>query len=135
MGGGSPKTYESFDREAAKERATLARGEWEDYKSRFAPWEDRLIAFNKDPEVKNRAVDTARTSAANRFNVGVGEYKRNKMRLGESGLLSEGEQRGLNIAQTKATVQATNDARAYTEDRREKITSGGLGTAAARRKT
>ena len=134
MGGSSPKTFESFDREAAQERAALARGEWEDYKSRFAPWEDRLIAFNTDPEVKNRAVANAKTSAANRFDVGIGEYKRNKMRLGESGLLSEGEQRGFNIARAKSTVQATNDARAYTDDRNEKITAGGLGTAAARRK-
>jgi len=133
MGGSSPKTYESFDRVAAQERADLARSEWDDYKTRFAPWEDRLIAFNKDPGVEERAVESARAGAHNQFAVGVGEYRRNKMRLGESGLLDKGEKRGLALAKVKASVQAVNDARAYTEDRREKITSGGLGTAAARR--
>tara|TARA_B110000211_G_scaffold207569_1_gene243447 strand:- start:241 stop:648 length:408 start_codon:yes stop_codon:yes gene_type:complete len=132
MGGSSPKQYESFDREAAEQRATLVRGEWEDYKSRFAPWEDRLIDFQKDPGVTDRAVDSARESTNQRFDVGIGEYQRNKMRLGESGLLGEGESRGLDLAKAKSSVQATNDARAYSADRKEKIMSGGLGSASAR---
>jgi hypothetical protein len=129
MGGSSPKQYESFDRVAAQERADLTREQWDDYKTRFAPWEDKLIEFAGDPNVKKEAVKQARAGVKGQFESGLGQYQRNQSRLGQGTNLNGLESRTLALGRTAATAQAVNDARRYTQDRKEKIQTSGLGAA------
>jgi hypothetical protein len=131
MGGSSPKQYESFDRQAAEERADLTREQWEDYKTRFSPWEDKLIDFAGDPNIKKDAVKQARLGVKGQFESGLGQYQRNQSRLGQGTSLNGLENRTLALGRTAATAQATNDARRYTQDRKEKIQTSGLGAASS----
>jgi|LWDU01.1.fsa_nt_gi hypothetical protein len=130
MGGDSPKNYESFDREAAKQRAELTREQWDDYKTRFSPWEEKLIAFNQDENVSGLAQTRARGGVGMAFNSGRGQYARNQSRLGLGTTLDASESRTLALGKASATAQAVNDARTYTTDRKEKIMTSGLGAAA-----
>jgi hypothetical protein len=131
MGGDSPEVKESFDRASAEHRAKLTREQWEDYKTRYQPWEDKLISFADDPTVKQQGVDYAKTAVDNTYNVGLGQYTRNRMRLGESPKLDALESRQLRLGKAKSMAQAVNDARNYADDRKEKVQTSGLSSAAS----
>jgi hypothetical protein len=131
MGGSSPKQTESFDREAASQRAGVVREQWEDYKTRFQPWEKQMIAFADNPQVEANAVSRARGGTNRQYASGLGEYSRNMSRLGQSGKLNDTEDKQLAIGRTQSLAQATNDARRYTQDRKEKMQTQGLGAAAS----
>jgi hypothetical protein len=131
MGGGSPKQYESFDRQAAGERAELTKEQWDDYKTRFTPWEDKLIDFAGNDNIEAEAIASAKTGVNTQFKTGLGQYERNQSRLGLGTELNGLESRTLALGKTAATAQATNDARRYTQDRKEKIQTSGLGAASS----
>jgi hypothetical protein len=131
MGGDDPEQRESFDRVAAQQRADLTREQWSDYQKRYAPWEDKLIDFIDDPAVEQNAIRRAKEGVESSYTSGLGQMQRNRSRLGESSALNASEHRSLALGKTAAMVQATNDAAAYTADRREKVRTSGLSSAGA----
>jgi hypothetical protein len=132
MGGDDPEQRESFDRVAAKQRADLTREQWDDYKKRYAPWEDKLVSFIDDPTTKQAGVDRATAAVNTTYKSGLGQYNRNRMRLGESTNNTALESRELALGKTKSMTQAVNDARSYADDRREKVQTSGLGSASSK---
>ncbi|HIE82777.1 MAG TPA: hypothetical protein EYQ00_02535, partial [Dehalococcoidia bacterium] len=74
MGGDDPEQRESFDRVAAKQRADLTREQWDDYKKRYAPWEDKLVSFIDDPTTKQAGVDRATAAVNTTYKSGLGQY-------------------------------------------------------------
>jgi len=129
MGGDSPEQRESFDRVAAEQRAKLTREQWTDYQKRYAPWEDKLISFIDDPSTKQDGINRARDAVETTYDSGLGQYKRQRQRLGELTPFSEADKSSMARSKVTASVQATNDARRYADDRREKVQTSGLSSA------
>jgi hypothetical protein len=136
MGGSSPSTPESFDRAASTKRASLVRQQWEDYKTRFQPVENKLIndmgtgehtTFNEAGiATANRAADTAYSSAADM-------EQRDRQRLGQglNGLQLQAQQSNNNMARSAGTATAVNQASQADIDRKNAVMSAGLGSASA----
>lgn len=136
MGGSSPSTPESFDRAASTKRASLVRQQWEDYKTRFQPVENKLIndmgtgehtTFNEAGiATANRAADTAYSSAADM-------EQRDRQRLGQglNGLQLQAQQSNNNMARSVGTATAVNQASQADIDRKNAVMSAGLGSASA----
>jgi hypothetical protein len=136
MGGSSPSTPESFDRAASTKRASLVRQQWEDYKTRFQPVENKLInemgtgehtTFNEAGiAMANRAADTAYSSAADM-------EQRDRQRLGQglTGLQLQAQQSNNNMARSVGTATAVNQASQADIDRKNAVMSAGLGSASA----
>lgn len=136
MGGSSPSTPESFDRAASTKRASLVRQQWEDYKTRFQPVENKLIndmgtgehmTFNEAGiATANRAADTAYSSAADM-------EQRDRQRLGQglNELQLQAQQSNNNMARSVGTATAVNQASQADIDRKNAVMSAGLGSASA----
>jgi hypothetical protein len=130
MGGDDPEQRESFDRVAAQQRADLTREQWTDYQKRYAPWEDKLIGFIDDPAVEQKAVARARQGVTESYTTGIDQALRNRTRLGDTSEYNPLEARTVRLGMASSMAQATNDARAYTSDRKEKVRTSGLSAAA-----
>jgi hypothetical protein len=136
MGGSSPATPESFDRNASNKRADLVRQQWDDYKTRLQPVENKLItdmgtgnhtAFNDaGVATAQRAADTAYTSAADMEN-------RDRARMGQglSATQAQAQQTNNDMARSAGTATAVNTASQADIDRKNTVMSSGLGSAAA----
>jgi len=136
MGGSSPATPESFDRNASNKRADLVRQQWDDYKTRFQPVENKLISemgqgdhtsFNgAGIATAQRAADTAYTSAAD-----MESRDRARMGQGLNATQVQAQQTNNAMARSAGTATAVNTASQADIDRKNTVMSSGLGSAAA----
>ena len=137
MGGSSDNsTPEPFDRNASTKRAGLVREQWNDYKTRFQPVENKLISdmgtgdhttFNDaGVATAGRAADSAYTSAA-------AMEQRDRARIGQglSAVQMQSQQTSNNLARAASTAQAVNTASQADIDRKNTVMSSGLGAASS----
>lgn len=112
---------------ASNLRAKIAREQWEDYKARFQPLENKLIGYARNPE----AFATAnREQAVGRVNQAFGLLPAQaERRLGSYGLTMTPEQqtdfkRKAGLQQSLGQVQASNLSDRLSEDQIRGIVSG-----------
>ena len=113
---------------AQKNRAKVARAEFEDWKTRFRPVEQELIGQIGDPGVYRENVDRATESVDTAFTTGAGETQRNLSRYGvqPSAIESTQQQRQYGLSKAKATAEAANRSRSAVKNREMQVMAGGL---------
>lgn len=133
MGGGS-SVPESFDRAASTKRASLVRDQWNDYKTRFQPVEQKIIdamgtgintTFNEAGQQEaQKAVDTAFTTAK-------ATAGRDQARFGINltPQQSRAQDTVMQVEKAASMANAKNTATQWDIDRRNAVMSGGLGNA------
>lgn len=118
---------------AAQLRARIAREQWEDYKTRFQPLENRLLGYaNNREEYTNQAVSGSLNRVNQAYAGGQAQIER---RLGSYGLAvtPEMQQRiaqRLGLQKSLSQVQASNVARREADSQLDTIVGGGLSTGA-----
>ncbi len=134
MGGGG-STPESFDRAASMKRAALVREQWDDYKNRFQPIEDNIIAqmgTGIHTKFNEEGLAAAQKGVDNAFKTEGESYGRDLSRYGQDynkGQL-ENFKTSQDVAKSTAGANAVNTASQWDIDRRNTVVSGGLGDAA-----
>lgn len=128
-----PEQYEPQDTYAQKKRAALIREQWDDYKTRFHPWEDKLVDLSGNNEILNNATKFAQKSVDDSFYAQKGVIQRNNERFGinPNRIGNNADKRKLGLAKTLATVNAKNQAIDYAISRKNSILTEGLGASAA----
>lgn len=125
-GGGISNAYE-----ASMPFAEVARAQWRDYKKRFMPVEDKLIAEGTDQTQYIRDPRMAADSVNNAYNTQSGATTRDLARMGIT--MSPEEQNAANdntlMNRTQALVANQNAARMGVTDRISGIMDGGLSAA------
>jgi hypothetical protein len=121
----------------SKNLAKVHRAEWEDYISRFAPIEDKLIAMYNDGEGRAESVEKAGETAGLAFNRSREQTDRTFSRYGLNLTDRQKTSRDKNQAleKTAAMAGAKNSMREAKEDQRMNIMSGGLSTAKQAKQT
>lgn len=136
MGGSSPSTPESFDRAASTKRASLVREQWDDYKTRFQPVENKLISdmgTGSHTNFNNEGIATANLAANTAYTSAADMEQRDRQRLGQglNGQQLQAQQTNNNMAKSAGTATAVNQASQADIDRKNAVMSAGLGSAAA----
>lgn len=112
-------------------RAAMYRDQWSDYKRRFQPLEEKLLAISENPD---KFFGEQRADALNQINAGYeGAMDMQQRRLGSYGLSLNDEQKsGLESAlqrdKSLATVGAMNNLRREQQDTLDQIEGAGLKT-------
>lgn len=109
--------------------ARLIREQWDDYRTRFAPYEDQMIALANGQEDNLLSEQRAVSAAGAGFNSSMGTLGRDRQRLGLGVSAEEAanESRMGAGLRTAAMVGAANKARLHSQDRDNMILAGGLG--------
>jgi hypothetical protein len=104
----------------------LMRKEWDDYVTRFQPYDKKLISIATGQADNEAMVANARAGVNNSFAVSNGTTLRNLSRLGISQSSDEmqSNNRINDTNKTLADISASNNARMAAEDRDMKIMSG-----------
>jgi hypothetical protein len=104
----------------------LTRKEWEDYKTRFQPYDQKLINIATGKEDNEAAIARARGLASASFDNSNWMKVRNRERLGLSSTADEmnSSMRMRDTNKTLAELSAVNNTRLAGEDRDMKIMSG-----------
>lgn len=109
--------------------ARLIRDQWDDYRTRFAPYEDQMIALANGQEDNLLSEQRAVSAAGAGFNSSMGTLGRDRQRLGLGVSAEEAandSRMGAGL-RTAAMVGAANKARLHSQDRDNMILAGGLG--------
>lgn len=110
--------------------AKVARAEWEDYKSRFAPIEDKLFERFNDDEGRAVAADKAASNAGLALDRSKEQTDRTFSRYGlnMTDRQNASRDKAHSLQKTASTVGAKNTTRAAKEEQRMNIMAGGLNT-------
>jgi len=107
----------------------LSRAQWEDWKSRFAPYITKLADYATDPNAAQDAATQAKSSVGLAFDTATTANDQNRERYGVA--LSPEQQRvqerTTNVGRSAATASAGNEARISALDRQQAILAGGMG--------
>lgn len=116
-----------FDGKAGDTLARVYRAEWQDYLDRFAPYEQKAIAFALDENAANEAATKAGATMDAGFKTSAGNLQRDRSRYGLSlsGRESANETRTTAGSNTAAKLAAMNNTRMHVQDQQERILSGG----------
>ncbi len=127
-----PDQYAQRDEVASRKRAELIRAQWDDYKKRFRPVEDKLIAdmgtgihstFNQE------GLETAQKSVNTAYGGAVDMQNRDMARMGitNNAQQQQAMDTTVDINKSQSMDNATNSARQWDIDRKNAVISGGLG--------
>lgn len=121
--GGNRTTAGDWD-SASNISAQLTRAQWEDWKKRYQPYEQRLkdIAMGKTDNIE--AEKRAGAAVGTAFNTAQGTYARNRSRYGLSAM--PGMQDRMALSKAATTASAVNQTRQATRDRDMALMTGGL---------
>lgn len=113
---------------ASDTMARLQRAEWDDYKARFEPYNQKLIGLATGDEDNQQAVAMARSSAGLSFANAQRAADQDRERYGTALNADElqANTRGLSHAKAVADVGAVNQARLAASDRDMDIMSGDM---------
>ncbi len=114
------------DESASKTRAAIARSEWENYKQRFQPYEEELTEFAQDYDI-GQDVREAKENVQRAYGLGQETMERRMARYGQTGGLSDQQERTLGMAEAAASANAANKARGTLQDMQTALLSKGLG--------
>lgn len=111
---------------ASDRMGSLLRSEWNDYLTRFAPYDKKLMDLATSDTDNQEAIDRARQNVAGSFQTSAGTLQRNNERLG----LSTASDAGQSLARqtlgnrTLAELNAINQTRLHADDRDKSIMAG-----------
>ncbi len=111
---------------ASDRMGQLIRAEWDDYVTRFQPYDQRVISMATGDEDNLAAVGRARAGVAGSFDVAQGTLQRNKERLGLSDAADEiaVQNRNTTTARTSSELNAINGTRIHAQDRDLSLMAG-----------
>lgn len=111
---------------ASDQMGKLMRAEWDDYITRFAPYDQKLIGLATSDEDNQQAIDRARAGVSSAFDTATGTLQRNNERLGVSGLADVNQSMSRQIAnnRTLAELNVANKTRLHAQDRDKSIMAG-----------
>ena len=136
MSGGSSNNIPSAtDMVASKANADLINQQWEDYKTRFVPQENKLIdqmGTGLQTKFLPKALDNAQTGVNNAFTSANGQQARDLSRYGQAQTADQATAQATNssLAQSASLANANNTAIQNDQNLRTSVLSGGLGAAA-----
>ena len=115
---------------AGEINAAITREQWEDYKKRFQPYEDRLAAIYKNggmmegeaeriPEAVNQSFTTMR---------GIADRQLSRYGISPNEDQAVSRNRMASLDQAIASVDAKNNLYATADERQDKIMTGGINT-------
>jgi hypothetical protein len=115
---------------AGEINAAITREQWEDYKARFQPYEDRLAAIFKNgglmegeaeriPEAVNQSFDTMR---------GIADRRLSRYGIAPNKDQTTSRDRMASLDKAIASVDAKNNLWATADERQDKIMTGGIDT-------
>lgn len=113
---------------ASENMAKIARAEWEDYKKRFVPIENRLISEVSDRSLYEEAAERGAQNVGLAFDSQLGINERNNQRLGITQTAEQQEQftRQAGLQRSLAQVEASNRGREAIDERNLNIMAGGI---------
>jgi hypothetical protein len=111
---------------ASDRMGSLLRSEWNDYVTRFAPYDQKLKDLATSTIDNEQAIDRARQNVAGSFQTSAGTLQRNNERLGLSSAadVSQSLTRQTLGNRTLAELNAINKTRLHAEDRDKSIMAG-----------
>tara|TARA_B100000780_G_scaffold204576_1_gene145323 strand:+ start:622 stop:1149 length:528 start_codon:yes stop_codon:yes gene_type:complete len=115
---------------ASKTRAAISRDQWEDYKARFQPYEDRLAAIYKNGGLLEGEAEKIPETVNQSFSTMRGIADRNLSRYGITPTADQAasRDRSSSLDQVLAQVDAQNNLMATADQRKDKIMTGGIDT-------
>tara|TARA_R110000803_G_scaffold106733_1_gene174817 strand:+ start:9264 stop:9836 length:573 start_codon:yes stop_codon:yes gene_type:complete len=115
---------------ASKTRAAITREQWEDYKARFQPYEDRLAAIYNNGGLLEGEAERIPEAVNQSFSTMRGIADRNLSRYGitPTSDQSVSRDRMAGLDQVLAQVDAQNNLMATADQRKDKIMTGGIDT-------
>ena len=128
---GDPNSIDVNSKGGAGElNAAITREQWEDYKARFQPYEDRLAAIFKNgglmegeaeriPEAGNQSFDTMR---------GIADRRLSRYGIAPNKDQTTSRDRMASLDKAIASVDAKNNLWATADERQDKIMTGGIDT-------
>ncbi|GAD62013.1 hypothetical protein [Aquipseudomonas alcaligenes] len=124
-----PNKAFSGDQGASDVLGQLYRAQWEDWKTRFRPYIDRLADMAKSPTFARQQGDAA-SAAVNTSYANTGEalkLQRQGMGLNLTPAQQQAEQRKLSLGRAADSAAAYNQASISARDLQDKILAGGMG--------
>lgn len=122
--GAGGKTQAGDWNSASSMSAQLTRAQWQDWITRFAPYETRLKELAMGQTDNQEAEQRAGQAVSTAFNTSQGSYARNRARYGLSAMPGMTDQMALSKTATQAA--AINQTRQATRDRDMALLTGGL---------
>lgn len=127
-----PDQYAQRDEFASGKRATLIRAQWDDYKKRFRPVEDKLISdmgTGIHSKFNQEGLDNAQKSVNTAYVGAVDMQNRDMARIGitNNAQQQQAMDTTVDINKSQSMDNATNSARQWDIDRKNAVISGGLG--------
>jgi hypothetical protein len=106
--------------------ASISRAQWEDYKARFVPLENQLIAGYNNAGDRATQMNSAVNLSGQAFDAAAGVQSRNLSRYGVDTGIGAGATRSLGLGKAAATVDAMNTSRQHMNDRDQILLTGGI---------
>lgn len=107
----------------------LNRAQWEDWKTRFAPYITKLADYATDPNAASDAAEQAKSSMGLAFDSAatINNQNREKYGIALSPEQQQAQDRTNAINRTASMASAGNEARISALDRQQSILAGGMG--------
>jgi len=105
--------------------AAINREQWDDYKARFIPLENKLIDAYDNPELRNKRMSAVTDYASNAADSARGVASRTMSRYGVDGNTQAGNREAV-LAKTTSIVDAQNTNRDQMNARDQLLLAGGL---------
>lgn len=111
---------------ASDKMGNLIRAEWDDYVTRFQPYDQKLIGLATGDADNQAAIQRARGTVGQSFDVAQGTLQRNQERLGLSNAADEVavQNRNTATAKTISELNAINGTRIHAQDRDLSLMAG-----------
>lgn len=113
---------------ARETQAYLSRQQWEDYKTRFVPLENELLAAYDNPAQRQEGVNKAVSLANTAYDTSQGIMGRNMARYGINMTPQQqaSVQSSSNLSRSLAGVDAANRTKTMFNERNDQLLTGGL---------
>ncbi len=125
----NPRPTVSFgnDKYAQKNRAWLARENWDDYQARFQPYEDKLIDAVTGTEMLDERLGAIKINNNKAFMAAADDANQYRMRYGvqQSEAQKTQDQNNQQMAMAGANASAMNQTRTHIKDRNMAVIGGG----------
>ncbi|SNY95583.1 hypothetical protein [Halomonas sp. hl-4] len=117
------------DQGASKLLGDLNRAQWNDWKSRFSPYVDRLAAVAQDGDASQKAAANASSAMGLSFDANQQAQDQDRQSFGVnlSPQQEAAQSRRNNVQRSASMVSAGNQARISAQDRQGAILAGGMG--------
>ena len=114
---------------ASQTMAAIYRKDWEDYLSRFAPYEQKMMGLVGNQGIKDQLLNDATANVNQAFGISNSNYNSRMQNYGATSdnLQTMVHDKQTGLAKTAALVGARNGIRTQLKDTENNILAGGLG--------